>query len=129
MNEEPTPENQRQEREWVQLLREFLNHMRVVRQENQRREQALLRTPKKAIVEAISTFVMSILLIPAATLQLLEWISTKTVPWYEYAGLIAAIILGVGALVASGKNLLIFSIRRYKRKRMPVAPEEEPRRE
>lgn len=127
MSEEPTPENQRQEREWVQLWREFLNHMRVVRQENQRREQALLRTPKKAIVEAISAFVMSILVISAATLQLLEWISTKTVTWYEYANMIAVDILGVGMLVISGRKLLIFSIRRYKRRRMPVAPEEEPR--
>ena len=129
MSEKPTPENQRQEPEWVQVWREFLNHMRVAHQENRRREQALLRTPKKAIVEAIYTFVLSILVISAATLQLLEWISTKTVPWYEYAGIIAADILCVVGLITSGRKLLIFSIRRYKRRRMPVAPEEEHRRE
>ncbi|MFL5703895.1 MAG: hypothetical protein ACJ8AG_13825 [Ktedonobacteraceae bacterium] len=129
MSEGPTPENQRQEREWLRVWREFLNHTRLSIQENQRREQELLRTQKKAIFEAIYVFVGGILVITAATSQLIVWIITKTAPWYDYAGMIAVDILCIPGLITYGKKLLVFGIRRYRRRRMPATPEEEPRRE
>jgi len=97
--------------------------------ENQRQEHGLLRAQRKAIFRTIYTFVYSIFLISGATLQLIVWIITKTAPWYLDAGMIVVDILGIVGLVTSGKKLLISSINIVKRRRIPVAPEEEHRRE